>query len=95
MKLPLYDTREGVDIVTRRDSPRLQNQMVAIKSILIRGGWHTLQELEKMTGFPQASISAQLRHLRKKRFGGHIIDRRHLGGGLYEYRLRANGSLGF
>jgi hypothetical protein len=51
------------------------------------GKWRTLGELEDITGYPPASISAQLRHLRKKRFGAHVVNRRHLHRGLYEYQL--------
>ena len=36
---------------------------------------------------PLPSISAQLRHLRKDRFGSHVIDRKYIGDGLYKYRM--------
>jgi hypothetical protein len=36
---------------------------------------------------PRSIHIAQLRHLLKERFGSHVIDKRHLGNGLYEYRL--------
>ena len=32
-----------------------------------------------------------MRHLRKPRFGGHTIEREHLGGGLYRYKLIVRG----
>ncbi len=38
--------------------------------------WVTLEELAGKTKFPPASISAQLRHLRKARFGGWTVERR-------------------
>ena len=38
--------------------------------------WVTLEELAGKTKFPPASISAQLRHLRKARFGGWKVERR-------------------
>src|SRR5437868_14267751 len=38
--------------------------------------WLTLDELARMTSYPPASISAQLRHLRKTRHGGHRLDKR-------------------
>ena len=40
-----------------------------------------------MTGDPESSISAQLRHMKKERFGGHAIEKGYLGNGLYTYRL--------
>jgi hypothetical protein len=38
--------------------------------------WLTLEELAKLTHYPQASISAQLRHLRKPEYGGYMVDKR-------------------
>jgi hypothetical protein len=57
--------------------------------------WLTLEELARKTSFPPASISAQLRHLRKAAYGGWIVEKRPriwepgLGDGarVWEYRL--------
>ena len=59
--------------------------------------WLTLDELAKLTHYPQASISAQLRHLRKPRFGGFELEKRPRASGrllrgedygtVWEYRL--------
>lgn len=38
--------------------------------------WLTLEELAKLTHYPPASISAQLRHLRKPEFGGYAMQKR-------------------
>ena len=38
--------------------------------------WLTLDELAKLTHYPPASISAQLRHLRKPQFGGYEVEKR-------------------
>ena len=38
--------------------------------------WRTLKEISELTGDPEASVSAQLRHLRKERFGSHIVNKR-------------------
>jgi hypothetical protein len=38
--------------------------------------WLTLAELAAKTKFPPASISAQLRHLRKPKFGGWLVEKR-------------------
>lgn len=66
---------------------RLINQLSDIKRLMADGSWRTLQEINELTGHPPASISAQLRHLRKKRFGGHTVEKEHVGSGLYRYRL--------
>jgi hypothetical protein len=38
--------------------------------------WLTLDELAKLTHYPPASISAQLRHLRKPQFGAFVVETR-------------------
>ena len=73
------------------DSKRLNKQHVRIRNLMLDGQWRTLSEIESELGYPQASISAQLRHLRKPRFGRYIIDKRRRGDrsqGLFEYCLR-------
>ena len=70
------------------DFDRLCGQLKKIYALMIDGRWRSLFEIEKLTGEPQASISAQLRHLRKPRFGSHIVDKRRRGNsGTWEYRL--------
>ena len=75
---------------TEQDVPRILTQLEKIKAYLSTGQWVTLAEIEAYTGYPQASISAQMRHLRKRKFGQyHIAKRRRSGGrgGTWEYRL--------
>lgn len=38
--------------------------------------WLTLEELGRLTSYPPASISAQLRHLRKRRHGSYRVEKR-------------------
>jgi hypothetical protein len=38
--------------------------------------WLTLDELAKLTHYPPASISAQLRHLRKPEYGSFVVEKR-------------------
>src|SRR5712692_9038439 len=38
--------------------------------------WLTLDELAKLTHYPPASISDQLRHLRKPEYGGCVVEKR-------------------
>jgi hypothetical protein len=82
--LPRFD---GADYLPKRDDVRLGKQLAKIYELMRDSHWRTLGEIEEATGEPQASISAQLRHLRKKRFGLHIVNRRHEGGGIYKYQL--------
>ena len=78
---------DGNDYVHTRDSARLTGQIQRIYDELKSGAWFTLRALAEKTGAPEASISAQLRNLRKERFGSHNIEKMHLGNGLYTYRL--------
>jgi hypothetical protein len=83
----------GADYQPAVDHARLAGQILRIWDLMVDGRWRTLAEIETTTGDPQASISAQLRHLRKPRFGEHQIERRRRGDehiGLYEYRLIPN-----
>lgn len=79
---PYYDPSE--------DDERLTKQHDRIKRVMLDGVWRSLKDIAKLTRDPQASISAQLRHLRKRRFGNWNVETRARGSredGLYEYRL--------
>ena len=76
--------------VEQEEVPRLEHQHVVIRQLMIDGKWRTLGQIEENTGYPQASISAQLRHLRKERFGSWIVNKRRVRddkSGLWEYQL--------
>ena len=71
-----------------RDCDRLCGQILRVYDALYDGQWRTLDEIHNITGDPEASVSAQLRNLRKIRFGGHQIDkRRRNDGNQWEYKL--------
>lgn len=80
-------TFDGADYVPERDDDRLGRQCQRIFELMKDGLWRSLPEIERVTGDPQPSISAQLRHFRKPRFGAHIVDRRRGDNSLYEYKL--------
>lgn len=83
----------GSDYVPELDNKRLTGQILRIFDCMKDGQWRTLEEINLATGDPQASISAQLRHLRKERFGSHTINKRPRGdrsNGLFEYQLIVN-----
>lgn len=86
-KTPVFD---GSDYVPEIDDKRLTGQIKAICELMADGVWRTLGEIEAATNYPQASISAQLRHLRKKKFGNNTVNKRRRGDetqGLFEYQL--------
>lgn len=74
------------------DGKRLAKQFEFIReAMLYANNWKTLQEIEALTGYPQASISAQLRHLRKPQYGSYIVEKRRRGAatsGCWEYLVR-------
>lgn len=83
----------GPDYIPEFDQDRLTGQVLRVWTLMKDQQWRTLQEIEVLTGDPQASISAQLRHLRKDRFGNHLINKRRRGEphqGLFEYQLLPN-----
>lgn len=82
---PLFD--EAID------GERIEKQMDRIRGVLLSHAWLSLAQLANATGDPEASISAQIRHLRKPRFGGHTIEkrRRQPEGGTWEYRMVPEG----
>lgn len=77
----------GSDIDNKRDTPRLTKQILRVYNAMKDGQWRSLGDIEEITGDGQASISAQLRNLKKRDFGCHNIEKRHVKGGLFEYRL--------
>lgn len=81
---------DGSDYSHERDAKRLAGQMLRVFDYMKSGHWHTLGEIAAATGDPPASISAQLRHLKKKRFGSHGLEKEHVGNGLFKYRLLVN-----
>ena len=83
---------DGPDYSAELDHSRLTGQIERVYNAMASHEWLTLDEIHSRTGDPQASISAQLRHLRKPRFGGLTINKRRRGeatNGLYEYQLGA------
>lgn len=80
----------GSDYVRARDDVRLKGQLLRVWDCMCDGKWRTLGEISRFTGDPESSISAQLRHLRKERFGAHTIEKEYKDFGLYVYRLIIN-----
>jgi hypothetical protein len=79
---------------SQHDKQRLTGQILRVANLMFDGRWRTLAEISAVTGDPQASISAQLRHLRKKKFGEYNVEKRARGArdaGLWEYRVSKQG----
>ena len=66
-------SREAKRIARRRQRDVLCDVMLSARECET---WLTLDELSKLTHYPPASISAQLRHLRKPQFGAFVVEKR-------------------
>lgn len=85
---PPLGPRDGKTFIPAKDEKRLNRQAQAVWDYMIGGDWHTLAEISRATGEPEASVSARLRDFRKARFGAHKIERsRPDSGGLFLYHL--------
>jgi len=91
--LPVNPRFDGADYQPDRDDKRLTGQLYRVFEATRDGRWRTLDQIVARIANlfevedPEPSISAQLRHLRKERFGGHTVNKRHVGNGLYEYQV--------
>ncbi len=78
---------EAVDPIL--DGPRLGRQLAAVRDYCLglNGGFATLRQISEAVGSGEASVSAQLRNLRKEKFGSFIVERCRGSGGLFFYRV--------
>lgn len=80
---------------------RLRTQLEMIRDVMLSAAqgdsWLTLREIAAITHYGEASISAQLRHLRKPAFGSYVVEKRRREGdpakggtgAVWEYKLEA------
>lgn len=82
---------EGTDYDAPRDRERLSSQHVRVKLAALtwpsRGRWFTMAALAEYVEEPAASVERQIRYLRARRFGGYSVEKRHVRGGTFEYRV--------
>lgn len=79
---------DGATVADDPDAtPRLSSQLLAVHTAMSGGAWWTLAELAVAVGGSEAGVSARVRDLRKPRNGAHVVERRHVGGGVWQYRL--------
>tara|TARA_R110000787_G_scaffold134412_1_gene246784 strand:+ start:651 stop:953 length:303 start_codon:yes stop_codon:yes gene_type:complete len=89
---------DGATYKRDKDGKRLWTQLTAVDALLKHAsslGWLTLESIKRqLTCSPyslnasEASISARLRDLRKAKFGGYVVERKRLSGGLWAYRIK-------
>ena len=84
---PTYDPKH--------DRVRLTNQHQKVKNLMLDGQWRTIERVAALVDAPASSVSAQIRNMRKKQFGGYVVNRRVSGDrsrGLYEYQVAGESS---
>ena len=82
---------DGPDYDEKLDQARLTGQNLKIFNLMRDRHWRSLNEIGSSLDEPESSVSAQLRHLRKARFGGHTINKKRRGNsGTWEYQLIIN-----
>jgi len=79
--------RDGQTFDRQRDGARLDGQAADVFRLMRDGQWRTLAEISAATGHPEASVSARLRDFRRPKFGGFVVEREHIAGGLWRYRV--------
>lgn len=83
---------DGQDL-NDQDNHRLTTQYDNIFNYMKDGVYRSLYQISKNLDYPESSVSAQLRHMRKPRFGSHTINRKRIKtptGGTYMYQLIIN-----
>ena len=75
--------------LTKQEKVRLIPQRERVLAYMLDGQWHTLYEVAQSLDYPDASVSARFRDLRKDQYGGYTVDKRLKEGceGTWEYRV--------
>jgi hypothetical protein len=75
-------TRPGTRLV-------LTGQLGAVRSVMMDGSWHSVRDISRCLGEYETSVSARMRDLRKRPYGGYEVERRWAPTYCtYQYRLR-------
>jgi len=66
---------------------KLTGDLKKIYRIMCDGDSHLVKDIAMLLGLPECSVSAQIRHLRKPKFGGYTIKRISITKGLSAYQM--------
>lgn len=77
----------GTTFQEERDGARLRGQLLRVFAVMCDGQWRTIERIAQRVSGSEAGISARLRDLRKKRYGGHTVERKYVGNGVWMYRV--------
>jgi hypothetical protein len=78
---------DGETYNEQRDGARLSGQAKAVYDLMRDGRWRTLRRIADVVEGSEAGVSARLRDLRKEKFGAYRVERQHVQGGLWQYRV--------
>lgn len=78
---------EGATIDHDRDAVRLTGLALRVRTHMADRAWHTLRELADACGGSEGGCGARLRDFRKGRYGNQTVERRNVGGGVWEYSM--------
>ena len=70
-----------------QDGRRLGRQLRTVIGLMQDGEWRTLSEISRATAYPEASVSARLRDVRKHSVPAWTMESRRRQRGLWEYRI--------
>ena len=89
MQARLFGIPEAGTFDNVLDGPRTKSQLERVEALMSDGTWRTLAAICAHVGaISEAGASARLRDLRKKEYGGYIIERKRITkGGLHLYRM--------
>lgn len=82
---------DGATYDALQDHSRLHTQLRDVRDFMLDGEWRSLHIISSATGYPEASVSARLRDLRKIRFGGYTVLRRRVKDGMGTFQYRVGG----
>jgi len=80
-------TRDGTTYDHARDGVRLGEQHKRVWKVMRRGHWKTIAQVAAITGDQAQSVAARIRDFRKPKFGGHDIQSKYVGDGVWMYRV--------
>lgn len=65
----------------------LHGQLGRVRNVMRDGRWRPVREISELLGEHETSVSARVRDLRKRPYGGYEVERKYRDGE-YHYRLR-------
>lgn len=73
------------------DGEKLTGLGQRVEWLMKDGRWRTMRHLSMVVGGTEEDVKARLLSLKEGRFGGHTILRKHISGGVFEYRMVIGG----